>query len=44
MFTLAISGMAWVAIVIGALIVIVFVAGIIRKFFPEKPRKPLKKI
>jgi Na+-driven multidrug efflux pump len=45
MFTLlGISGMAWAAIVIAALILIVAAFGVIKKRYPEKPRKPLKRI
>lgn len=45
MFTLLkISGMAWAAMAIGAVIVIVFVFNAVKKFFPEKKRKPLKRI
>jgi hypothetical protein len=45
MFTLLkISGMAWVAIVIAAVILITMVFGAIKKKYPEKGRKPLKKI
>ncbi|MFA5252290.1 MAG: hypothetical protein WC454_06880 [Phycisphaerae bacterium] len=45
MFTLLkISGMAWAAMAIGAAILIVLVFNTIKKFFPEKQRKPLKRI
>ncbi|MDD5064168.1 MAG: hypothetical protein PHQ35_05340 [Phycisphaerae bacterium] len=44
MFTLLkISGMAVTAIIIGAVILIVLAFGAVKKFFPEKPRKPLGK-
>jgi hypothetical protein len=35
---------AWAAIVIAALILIIMALGKIRKRYPEKERKPLKKI
>jgi hypothetical protein len=41
---LKIGGTAWAAIVIVALILIFIVLGVIRKIYPEKKRKPLKKI
>jgi flagellar biosynthesis protein FliR len=44
MSILLISGTALAAIVIAALILIVVVFGAIKKFFPEKPRKPLKRM
>ncbi len=45
MFTLlAIGGTALAAIIIGVLILIVLAFGVVKKFFPEKPRKPLKRI
>ena len=45
MFTLLkISGMAWAAIVIAALVLIFVVLGAIKKRYPEKERKPLKRI
>jgi hypothetical protein len=45
MFTLlGIGATAWVGIGIGALIVILIIAGVIRRKFPEKERKPLKRI
>jgi hypothetical protein len=45
MFTLlGIGGTAVAAIIIGVLILIVLAFGVVKKFFPEKPRKPLKKI
>jgi Na+-transporting methylmalonyl-CoA/oxaloacetate decarboxylase gamma subunit len=44
MFTLlGITGMAIGAIVIVALILVVIVFGAVKKYFPEKPRKPLRK-
>ena len=45
MFTLlGIGATAWVGIGIGALILILIIAGAIRRMFPEKERKPLKRI
>jgi threonine/homoserine efflux transporter RhtA len=45
MFTLlGIGATAWVGIGIGALILILIIAGAIRRKFPEKERKPLKRI
>ena len=44
MSILAISGMALTAIIIGGLILIILAFGVVKKFFPEKPRKPLKRI
>ena len=41
---LKIGGTAWAAIAIAALILILVAAGAIRKRYPEKKRKPLKKI
>ncbi len=41
---LKISGMALTAIIIAAVILIVLVFGAIKKYFPEKPRKPLKRM
>ena len=41
---LKISGMAWAAMAIVALILISIVFGAIKKFFPEKKRKPLKRM
>jgi uncharacterized membrane protein (DUF373 family) len=35
---------AWAAIAIAALILIIMALGVIRKMYPEKKRKPLKKI
>jgi hypothetical protein len=36
--------MAVTAIIIAAVILIVLAFGVIKKFFPEKPRKPLKRM
>jgi hypothetical protein len=36
--------MAWVGIGIGGLILILIIAGAIMRKFPEKERKPLKRI
>jgi threonine/homoserine efflux transporter RhtA len=45
MFTLlGIGGTTWAAIAVGALILILIIVGVIRKIYPEKKRKPLKKI
>lgn len=45
MFILSkIGGTAIAAIVIAALIAIVAVLGGIKRFFPEKPRKPLRRV
>jgi len=45
MFTLlGITGMALAAIILAAVIVIVMVFGVVKKYFPEKPRKPLKRM
>jgi len=41
---LGIGGTAWVGIAIGALILILIIVGAIMKMYPEKKRKPLKKI
>ena len=41
---LGISKTAWVGIALGALILILIIVGAIIKRFPEKERKPLKKI
>ena len=35
---------AWAALLLAALIVIMFVVAAIKKFFPEKPRKPWKRV
>ena len=43
MCILAISGMAVTAIIVVAVIVIAVVFGAVKTFFPEKPRKPLRK-
>ena len=45
MFTLlGIGATAWVGIGIGALILILVIVGAIMKMYPEKKRKPLKRI
>ena len=45
MFTLlGISGMALTAIIIGAVILLIMIFGMVKKYFPEKPRKPLKRM
>jgi hypothetical protein len=45
MFTLlGITGMAVAAIIMAAVILIVVVFGAVKKYFPEKPRKPLKRM
>ena len=41
---LKISGTVWAAIASAALILILVAAGVIKKRYPEKKRKPLKKI
>jgi hypothetical protein len=41
---LNIGGTGWAAIAISALILILVAAVVIRKKYPEKKRKPLKKI
>jgi hypothetical protein len=45
MFTLlGIGGTALAAIIIAVLILIVLAFGAVKRFFPEKPRKPLKRM
>lgn len=44
MSILLMSGMAWAAIAIAAVILIVVVVGAIKNRYPEKQRKPLKKV
>ena len=41
---LGISGTAWAVIAVAALILILVAGVVIRKIYPEKKRKPLKKI